>query len=233
MENEAASRELLTEAHGIVEKEKLGDWIGHVTCRIPPGDRILIKPQWVRLGGLRPEDFLVIDLEGKVLDWGAGDPARKGFNPPSEWPLHTEIYLAREDVQAVAHTHPLVATAMTVAGVDIEPLYHRSAYFGAGVPLYPKPDLINTQALGIETAQALGGHNALLLQGHGAITVGAEVEESVILAIFLEQSAWTQWVAQSFGKPLRNLPDDFTAPYVGLQPNRFPFVWDFFKAIHL
>ena len=113
MENEAAIRELLTEAHGIVEKEKLGDWIGHVTCRIPPGDRILIKPQWVRLGGLRPKDFLVVDLEGKVLDWGAGDPARKGFNPPSEWPLHTEIYLAREDVQAVAHTHPLVATAMT------------------------------------------------------------------------------------------------------------------------
>jgi L-fuculose-phosphate aldolase len=232
METEDVCREKLADAHRIVEQEKLGDWIGHVTCRIPPGDRILIKPQWVRLGTLKAEDFLTMDLEGNVLDWGAGDPSRKGFRPPSEWPLHTEVFLARSDVQAVAHTHPLVATAMTVAGVDIEPLYHRSAYFAQGVPLYPKPDLITTRELGVETAQALGAHNALLFQGHGAITVGTDVEEAVLLAIFLEQSAWTQWVAQSFGKPLKKLPEYFTEPYVGLQPDRFPFVWDFFRTIH-
>lgn len=232
MKTENESREKLADAHRIVEKEKLGDWIGHVTCRIPPGDRILIKPQWVRLGTLKPEDFLVLDLEGKVLDWGAGHSARRGVRPPSEWPLHTEVYLARPDVQAVSHTHPLVATALTVAGVEIEPLYHRSAYFAGGVPLYPKPDLINTRELGAETARSLGSHNALLLQGHGAVTVGTDIEEAVILSIFLEQSAWTQWVAAAFGRPLKRLPESFTAPYVGLQPDRFPFVWDFFQTIH-
>ncbi len=232
MDSETDIREKLNEAHRIIEKEKLGDWIGHVTCRLDPGDRMMIKPQWLRLGGLRPEDFLVMDLEGNVLDWGAGDPSRKNLNPPSEWPLHTEIFRARKDVQAIAHTHPLVATAMTVAEVDIEPLYHRSAYFARGIPLYEKPDLITTRELGEETARALGGQNALLLQGHGAVTVGTDIEESVILAIFLEQSAWTQWVAQSFGKPLKRLPDDFSDPYVGLKPNRFPFVWDFFRSTH-
>ncbi len=232
METETVFREKLVEAHRIVEKEKLGDWIGHVTCRIPPGNRILIKPQWVRLGTLNPEAFLVMDLEGNVLDWGGSDPSRKGVRPPSEWPLHTEVYLAREDVQAVAHTHPLVATAMTVAEVDIEPIYHRSAYFAGGVPLYPKPDLINTRELGAEMALALGDHNALLLQGHGAVTVGSDIEESVVLSIFLEQSAWTQWVAASFGKPLKKLPAEFSEPYVGLQPDRFPFVWEFFRTIH-
>ena len=171
-------------------------------------------------------------LEVSILDWGGSDPSRKGVRPPSEWPLHTEVYLAREDVQAVAHTHPLVATAMTVAAVDIEPIYHRSAYFAGGVPLYPKPDLINTRELGAEMALALGDHNALLLQGHGAVTVGSDIEESVVLSIFLEQSAWTQWVAASFGKPLKKLPAEFSEPYVGLQPDRFPFVWEFFRTIH-
>lgn len=232
MQTETVSREKLVDAHRIAEKEKLGDWIGHVTCRIPPGDRILIKPQWVRLGALRAEDFLILDLEGKVLDWGGGGKSRKGVRPPSEWPLHTEVYRAREDVQAVSHTHPLVATALSVAGVEIQPVYHRSAYFARGVPLYPKPDLINTRDLGAEMARALGDRNALLLQGHGAVTVGSDIEEAVILSIFLEQSAWTQWVALSFGKPLKELPDSFTAPYVGLKPDRFPFVWEFFRTIH-
>lgn len=78
---------------------------------------------------------------------------------------------------------------MTIAEVNIEPLYHRSAYFGQGVPLYKKPDLMNTTELGEETARALGDSNALLMQDHGAVTVGSEIEESVILTIFLEQSA--------------------------------------------
>lgn len=232
MQNEKEIREKLKEAHQIVEKEKLGDWIGHVTCRLDPGDRMMIKPQWVRLGRLQSKDFLIMDLEGNVLDWGGGDSSREDLNPPSEWPLHTEIYRARKDVQSIAHTHPLVATAMTIADVKIEPLYHRSAYFARGIPFYEKPDLINSRELGEETASALGDHNALLMRGHGAVTVGTGIEESVILAVFLEQSAWTQWVAQGFGKPLNKLPSYFSDPYVDLQPDRFPFVWDYFRSIH-
>lgn len=231
MPTERECRERLAEAHRILEREKLGDWIGHVTCRIPPGDRMLIKPQWVRLGTLRPRNFLVMDLEGKVLRKGSA-ASQKPLPPPSEWPLHAEIYRARKDVEAISHTHPLVATALSIAEVDIEPISHRSAYFADGVPVYPKPDLINRPELGVEVAWALGDKSALLLRGHGAVTVGSDIEEAVILSIFLEQSAQTQWIAATLGRPLRKLPKSFADPYVGLKPQRFPFVWEFFRSLH-
>ena len=106
-------RELLAAAHRVLYHQGLVDYLGHCSVRVPGTDRVLIKPKHspnVRgLGSLRPEDMVVIDLDGNLVDAGAAG-ATEG--PPAECFIHTEIYRARPDVSAVVHTHQPAGTLL-------------------------------------------------------------------------------------------------------------------------
>src|SRR6478672_6508994 len=81
-----------------------GDYtLGHVSARSADGRHVLMKPNGLGLEEVRPEDVLVLDLEGTRL---------AGEGPVHlEYVLHTEIYKARPDVGSVVHSHPPYATA--------------------------------------------------------------------------------------------------------------------------
>ena len=84
----------------------------------------VIKPSGVEYDELKPEDMVVVDLEGNVVE---GD-----YNPSSDTATHLEIYKAFPKVMGVVHTHSSYATSWAQAGRAI-PCYgttHADYFYG-------------------------------------------------------------------------------------------------------
>jgi L-fuculose-phosphate aldolase len=122
-------------------------------------------------------------------------------NPPRETMIHAAIYDARADVNSVVHTHQSLATAFSVAGTPILPIYNQAAVFAPETPIFPSPRLIYTIQDGKEICQTLGDRMAMLLKGHGVIVCGDSLEYATVHAIYLERTAYMQFVASCVGKP--------------------------------
>ena len=84
----------------------------------------VIKPSGVSYEGMTPEDMVVMDLEGNVVEGK--------YKPSSDTATHLEIYKAFPNVGGVVHTHSSYATSWAQAGRDI-PAYgttHADYFYG-------------------------------------------------------------------------------------------------------
>lgn len=166
---------------------------GHVSARTEGTEQVWMKPHTLGLEEVRPHDVLTIDLDGNKL---TGDLPRH-----SEFPIHTEVYRRRPDVQCVVHTHPPYATAFSAVDAPLRPVNHEGALFVPTLPRFVQTtDLIVTKALGQAVAETLAGYNALLLKNHGIVVVGSSVEEACITAVLLEKAARMQLLARQYGE---------------------------------
>ena len=120
--------------------------------------------------------------------------------------IHAAIYKARPDVNSVVHTHQTLATAFSMAGTPILPIYNQAAVFAPETPIFPSPRLIYTVQDGKEICETLGDRQAMLLKGHGVIVCGDSLEYATVHAIYLERTAYMQWIASSVGKPGDHAP---------------------------
>ena len=83
-----------------------------------------IKPSGVAYADLRPEQMVLVDLEGKQIE---GD-----LRPSSDTPTHRRLFLAFDSIGGVVHTHSSHATAFAQAGREI-PIFgttHADYFFG-------------------------------------------------------------------------------------------------------
>ncbi len=186
---------------GLTGKKSLYLSGGNISTRIPNTNKILIKPTGLCLGRSKPEDFVVVDLQGRAVS--------KNGAPSVETPMHTAIYRTRSDVGGIVHGHPLYCGVFGLAGVDLLPL----AYGGGitpdlmkGVRIVPWAD-IGTQKLGNSVAAELKDRNAALLEFHGSVAVGRTIEEAYHLASKLEELAKFQWMVMALGKTPRLLSE--------------------------
>jgi L-ribulose-5-phosphate 4-epimerase len=186
----------------------LADYHGHVSARLPGSRKFFIKPVLAPLGTISPKDIILVDIDEYMEiceeNWAKAGNQRavtKLRLPPRETMIHASIYGARPDVNSVVHTHQTLATAFSVAGVALRPIYNQAAAFAPETPIFPSPRLIYTVQDGKEMCQTLGEHMAMLLQGHGIVVVGDSLEYATVHAIYLERTAYMQWVASSIGKP--------------------------------
>lgn len=193
----------------ILFHQGLADYHGHLSARIPRSRKFLIKPVLAPLGTITSKDIITVDIdEYKEIceeNWAKAGKKREVTKlkvPPRETMIHAAIYEARQDVNSVVHTHQPLATAFSVAGVPILPIYNQAAPFAPETPIFPSPRLIYTVQDGVEICQTLGDRMAMLLQGHGVVVVGDSLEYATVHAIYLERAAQMQWVASCLGKPV-------------------------------
>jgi L-fuculose-phosphate aldolase len=195
---------------------------GHVSARIEGTGHLWMKPHTMGLEEVRPHDVITIDLDGNKL---AGELPRH-----AEFPIHTEIYRRRPDVQCVVHTHPPYATAFSAVNEPLRPVNHEGTLFAPALPRFVQTsDLMVTAALGQAVAATLAGGNALLLKNHGIVVVGSSVEEACITAVVLEKAARMQLLARQYGDI------EWTSEAEALQkkariysPQAFEHMWHYF-----
>ena len=129
--------------------ERILDYSGHVSIRIPGQDAFVIQIGSHSRAEVDPASMLVVDYDGNVLE-GEGQP-------PSEIPIHIEILKARPDVQAVLHSHMELAIAFTMMeGVTLQPMRARASRWKSGIPTDPDPSHIKTTEQGQALAKTLG-----------------------------------------------------------------------------
>lgn len=72
---------------------------------------VVIKPSGVPYDTMRPEDLVVVDIEGNIVEGS--------LRPSSDLPTHLVLYNAFPSVGGVAHTHSRAATSWAQAGREI------------------------------------------------------------------------------------------------------------------
>lgn len=215
-------RRQLAEALSMMERAEVIDFNGHMSCRIPGTEHILINSGKSVRSNLTPGDIIAIDLDGKPLE---GDAV-----PPMEFHLHSAIYRRRPDVNAVAHTHPLWSTLFSSVGQPVRPVTMQAAVMGP-VQVFPRTASINRRDLAEELAQALGPHRVVVLRSHGAVTAGADVVEAFVLAIYLEETARRQYLARTLGEPHVLTAEEVETIGANLRrPHLLQKVWDYHHA---
>jgi L-ribulose-5-phosphate 4-epimerase len=162
---------------------------GNISAKIPDADSFLIKPSGARMKDLKPEELVLVDLQGNKI--------RGKRNVSLETPIHAAIYRARKDVQAVVHTHPPTATAFGIARTEILPLQVEVFMFlPNGVPVVPfEPP--GSEAVAEAVQKRMAKYDAVILENHGIVTVGSTIEAACNLNEMVEEAAKIQLVAMT------------------------------------
>jgi ribulose-5-phosphate 4-epimerase/fuculose-1-phosphate aldolase len=181
----------LVDAIRMLERARIIDHSGHCSARRNAGSFYINSGASVR-GALTIEDIVAVDLDGNLVDGTA--------RPPLEFHIHSALYRARPDVNAVMHTHPQWSTLLTMVGAPYRPVYAQGVLLGT-VPVMDSPLSVNTSEMGERLAATLGAGRAALLKSHGAIVVGGDIIECFALAAYLEENAHRQYLAMQIGEP--------------------------------
>ena len=153
---------------------------------------VVIKPSGVEYEDLKPEDLVVLDLDGNVVE---GD-----LNPSSDTKTHLELYKAFPQLGGIVHTHSPHAVAWAQAGSDI-PCYgttHADYFYGpipcarSLTPTEVDEDYErNTGKVIIETFNDRGLNPvhvpAVICRNHGPFTWGKNAAQAVYHAVVLEE----------------------------------------------
>lgn len=159
---------------------------------------IVIKPSGVEYDVMKPEDMVVIDLEGNRIE---GE-----LNPSSDTPTHLELYKAFPNIGGVVHTHSRWATTMAQAGMGVPALgTTHGDYFYGEIPCTRKmtPEEIQgeyekeTGTVIIERFRTAEINPddvpAVLVYSHGPFTWGTDPHNAVHNAVVLEEVSFMAW----------------------------------------
>ena len=215
-------RQQLADALSMLERAEVIDFNGHMSCRLPGSDQVLINSGKSVRSALTADDIIAIDMDGRPVE---GDVV-----PPMEFHIHTEIYRRRADVNAVAHTHPLWSTLFSMTGQKVEPVTMQAAVMGP-IRSFAKTASINQKPLAEELAAALGDDRVVMLKSHGAVIAGADIVEAFVLAIYLEETARRQYLARALGTPYALTAEEVKTIGANLRkPHLLRKVWDYHHA---
>jgi L-ribulose-5-phosphate 4-epimerase len=203
-----ALRELIALGCRILAKLELVDYLGHVSARVPGTDMVLIRARGSEQGNQLHMTYKQVSLVNIDAVKIAGD-----FPVPDETKLHTEIYRARPDVNAVVHTHQPLATIFGDLERPILPMQGVMAQVvkQGAIPIYRSARKVTTTEHGAEVAKVLGEKEIVHLQNHGVTIAGQTVQEVVVNAIWLEHQAKLTWQASMIGTPRGMSNDDLQA----------------------
>lgn len=160
---------------------------------------VAITPSGVDYETMIPEDVVIVDLSGKVIDGN--------LKPSSEMPMHLAIYCERSDVQAVVHTHSPYASAFAVLGKEIPVvLAEMGSVVGGSVLVTPycRP---GSMEMGRDVVRCLRDRSGVLLGNHGVVAIGSTIDEALVAAMVIEDGARIYQMAAVMGEP-RLIPDD-------------------------
>ncbi|MDQ5853865.1 MAG: L-ribulose-5-phosphate 4-epimerase [Chloroflexota bacterium] len=187
-------KEQVWKLHLELPKNELVKWTGgNVSARDPESGLVVIKPSGVLYDELRPEDHVVVNLEGEIVEGS--------LKPSSDTASHLYIYRNRPDVNGVVHTHSPYATAFAAVGQPI-PVYLTAIAdeFGGPIPCAGFA-LIGGEEIGRQVVEHIGTSAAVLLKNHGVFTIGPTVRDAVKAAVMVEDVARAVWLALQLGQP--------------------------------
>ena len=176
-------QQIINVSNEIYNKGLVSGKSGNVSARF--GNVVAITPTLKSLSDLKQKDIVLVDLKGNVLTEG---------KPSSEVNMHLEIYKKRSDVNAIVHTHSPYSTGFAFSDKKLKRLEGFGKIKEPYLPFieYEKP---GTDELAKSASEGLGESDVLILKNHGVICVNENLKEAMLLAVFVEETAKTQFIS--------------------------------------
>ena len=158
----------------------------------------VIKPSGVSYDHMQPEDMVVVDLNGRVVEGK--------LKPSSDMPTHLELYKAFPECGGIVHTHSRWATTFAQAGQNIPAMgTTQGDYFYGDIPCTRQMTDEEIQGeyekeTGKVIVETFIGKDpstipAVLVYSHGPFTWGKDPMEAVHNVVVLEEVAFMDWHA--------------------------------------
>lgn len=158
---------------------------------------VAISPSGVEYAGMRAEDVVVTDLDGRRADGT--------LKPSSELGMHLAVFRERPDVNAVVHTHSNFATTLACMRLELPAVHFLVGCAGTDtVPCLPYYTF-GSEALAEAAGKKLGecpGLNALLLANHGLLCCGPDIGSAFNTAEEIEFAAELYYRALLLNRPI-------------------------------
>jgi ribulose-5-phosphate 4-epimerase/fuculose-1-phosphate aldolase len=171
------------------------------------------------------------------LSGNAIDPRGRRVN--GERFIHSEIYRARPDVQAVVHSHSLTVMPFGVAGVPLKPVIAQAGFLPLETPLFEIREawgsvkergmLVRDSKLAAALAKKLGKAAVVLMRGHGHCVVSDSIRRATIQAVYTEMNARVLQAALQLGKTITYL-DEKEIAYNAIENFDIERPWENFKS---
>jgi ribulose-5-phosphate 4-epimerase/fuculose-1-phosphate aldolase len=195
-------------ASRILADQGVFDAAGHVTMRHPSHPARFLMSRSLAPALIAADDIMEFDLDCVPCD-------PRGRNPFLERYLHGEIFKARPDVMAIAHSHSAAVIPFGLVQMPMRAMYHNAAFIAQGVPVFDIREkfgvtdiVVSSPEKGAALAAVLADKPVALLRAHGVVVVGPNLRAAVFRAVFTEVNARVQLQATMLGGPIAALDPD-------------------------
>jgi L-ribulose-5-phosphate 4-epimerase len=173
---------------------------GNLSLFDPESKLVAIKPSSIPYDKITPEDVVVVDLNGKVVEGK--------LKPSSETPMHTYIFRHRPTVTAIMHTHAPFSTVMCVINKDLPIVTQDLAFFAEDKVCVAPFQLPGSEKLGEVAETYLGSSNVVFLQNHGTLAIGTSMQMAFSATWALERAAMAYIYSLAAGGDCTVIPAD-------------------------
>ena len=164
---------------------------GNISVRFKKG--FLITPSGKKYSSLKNKDIVYVSLNGKF--------DKKLGIPSSEWKFHQDIYINKEEANAIVHSHSTNATALSVHKKSIPAFHYMIALAGGNDIKCANYATYGTRKLSVNILKALKNRKACLISNHGQIAYDDNLSKAFELAEEVENLSLQYITALKIGKP--------------------------------
>jgi L-fuculose-phosphate aldolase len=164
---------------------------GNISLRLSD-DVILITPSATDKGRMRWKEVGLVNILGENLT--------PHLKPSIETAMHLAIYKKKNDVRAIVHAHPVVASLFTAIKGRINTNLTAEARAILGEPLFVRYALMGSSELAEVAAENILKSDILLLENHGILTTGLNLLQAFDRIEVLENAAKMTLMAELTGK---------------------------------
>jgi ribulose-5-phosphate 4-epimerase/fuculose-1-phosphate aldolase len=183
----------------LLERGYLKATEGNISVRIKGENAFAITRSNYDYNKMTADDICVLDFERKAL-FGQ-------WKPSIESGMHAEVYMARQDVHAIIHTHQPYASALALINIPIPALFDEQVLFlGKSVDIIPYAPSGTKFLSGNVRKRVKSGNNAFILQNHGVLVLAATTERAIHNMALLEKCAFTYLLALLTEKKISKIP---------------------------
>lgn len=192
-------KQVLETAQKLTRKGYLMATGGNLSVRILGQNAFAITPSNYDYMKMIHDDVCILDFESRVIE---------GTRKPSvESTMHSAIYQAREDVNAIVHTHQVYASALAIMKTPIPALFDEQARFlGRTVDVIPYAPSGTGMLRNAIAKHVRDRNNAYIMQSHGALCFGHDIERAAHNVEILEKCSLAYLLALCTERKVSRIP---------------------------
>ncbi|WP_282804305.1 L-fuculose-phosphate aldolase [Clostridium tetani] len=187
-------RELVMEyGRKLIESNLTKGTGGNISVFIRDKKLMAITPSGIDYFKIKPEDILIMDLSGNVVDGSQ--------KPSSEYSMHKIFYEKREDINAIVHVHSTYSAVLSCMNWELPAVHYLVAISGGSNVRCAEYATFGTQELAVNAFEGMKDRYAVFLANHGLLTGAKDLANAFNKAEEIEFCVEIYYRTKTLGEP--------------------------------